>query len=114
MLLNLSAIGAGATLVWHREPGRLTTLSRCAIAFAGAVLLLPALQLVPLAPSVWHSLPGREGVAQIDAGLGLNIWRPLTLDIEGARSGPSSASFLPSCSSSFACDCIPASAEPCF
>ena len=83
MLLDLSAIGAAASLLWNRRPERLTSLSRCAIAFAAAILLLPALQLVPLAPSLWNALPGREGIAQIDAGLGLNIWRPLTLDIEG-------------------------------
>ena len=53
------------------------------MALMAAILILPLLQLVPLPPSVWQALPGRELPAQIDASLGLNIWRPLTLDIEG-------------------------------
>ena len=83
MVLNLAAVGGMAAFLWRRQPERLTTLSRCAIAFTGALLLLPALQLVPLPPAVWQALPGREVVAQIDDGLGLNVWRPLTLDVEG-------------------------------
>lgn len=45
-----------------------------------AVTLLAALQLVPLPPGLWTTLPGRELVAEISANLGLaDIWRPLTL-----------------------------------
>jgi O-antigen ligase len=83
MLLGLASLAAAAALFWYRAPERLTTLGRCAIAFTAALLLLPALQLVPLPPAIWHALPGRDVVAQIDAGLGVSIWRPLTLDVEG-------------------------------
>jgi O-antigen ligase len=48
-----------------------------------AVVLLPLCQLVPLPPSLWHALPGREVVAEIDAGAGISGWRPLTFDVEG-------------------------------
>lgn len=42
--------------------------------------LLVAAQLVPLPPSIWQSLPGRAGIAQMDSALGLeDVWRPLTL-----------------------------------
>ena len=50
--------------------------------FAGfaSIVLLCILHLIPLPPSIWQSLPGREIVAEIDklAGLG-EVWRPLTL-----------------------------------
>ena len=83
MMLDLAALGVGGLLIWKGSPLRLTTLARCALALMAAVLLLPLLQLVPLPPSLWQALPGRELPAQIDAGLGLQIWRPLTLDVEG-------------------------------
>lgn len=35
-------------------------------------------QLVPLPPALWHSLPGRETIAQLDAMLGIeDTWRPI-------------------------------------
>jgi O-antigen ligase len=37
-------------------------------------------QLVPLPPSWWTALPGREAIARLDAAVGLEgAWRPLTL-----------------------------------
>ena len=83
MVLDLAALGVAAVLVWKPGPERLTPIARWAMALMAAILILPLLQLVPLPPSVWQALPGRELPAQIDASLGLNIWRPLTLDIEG-------------------------------
>lgn len=39
-----------------------------------------ALQLVPLPPSLWHAMPGRELVAAVDRLLGEpDLWRPLSL-----------------------------------
>ncbi|MFC0103560.1 O-antigen ligase family protein [Sphingopyxis terrae] len=39
-----------------------------------------ALQLVPLPPSMWHALPGRDLVVAADRILGqVDLWRPLTL-----------------------------------
>lgn len=45
-----------------------------------AIILLPALQLVPLPPSIWRALPGRELIVDAfdQAGLGA-IWQPFTL-----------------------------------
>ena len=41
---------------------------------------LTAFQLVPLPPSIWHSLPTRDLLLEMDLVLGLEkIWRPLTL-----------------------------------
>lgn len=42
---------------------------------------LVGLQLIPLPPSVWQELPGREIIREIDQAAGLgNLWRPLTMD----------------------------------
>ena len=39
-----------------------------------------SLQLVPLPPSVWQSLPGREAVADLDQLLGIDeAWRPIAM-----------------------------------
>jgi O-antigen ligase len=46
------------------------------------VVVTPVLQLVPLPYDVWTRLPGRELAAGIDAVLGFNEWRPLSLDPE--------------------------------
>ena len=48
-----------------------------------AVTIGIALQLVPLPPSLWQGLPGRDLVTQIDRLVGLGqIWRPFSLDPE--------------------------------
>jgi O-antigen ligase len=45
-----------------------------------ALAALMAVQLVPLPPSLWTQLPGREGIARLDVALGLaDLWRPLTI-----------------------------------
>ena len=47
---------------------------------AAALFALTILHLIPLPPSVWGALPGREIVTEIDkvAGLGA-VWRPISL-----------------------------------
>ena len=49
-------------------------------AMAAGIVALPLMQLVPLPPTFWRDLPGRDLVAQIDSVAGLGAqWRPLTL-----------------------------------
>ena len=56
------------------------------VAFLAAALLLVALQLLPLPPSVWRDLPGREAaVAALEVSGGASQWRPLSLDPEATR-----------------------------
>lgn len=45
-----------------------------------AIALVLLVQLIPLPPSLWQSLPGRDIIAEIDrvAGLG-SLWRPMTM-----------------------------------
>ncbi|WP_053553887.1 O-antigen ligase family protein [Sphingopyxis sp. 113P3] len=39
-----------------------------------------AIQLIPLAPSIWHALPGRELIIEIDHVLGhQDLWRPISM-----------------------------------
>lgn len=45
-----------------------------------ALTIWTAIQLVPLAPSIWHGLPGRELIVAADRLLGNSgLWRPITL-----------------------------------
>ena len=53
---------------------------RVLLTLFGVLVLLIAVQLVPLPPFVWQELPGREGIVRLDEALGLqDVWRPLTM-----------------------------------
>ncbi len=52
---------------------------RVPLALLGAIAVLAFLQLIPLPASVWSALSGRESIASIDALLGIEITRPITL-----------------------------------
>ena len=45
----------------------------------GAAILLPVVQLIPLPPELWLSLPGRDTFAQAGQLAGGQPWRPLSL-----------------------------------
>lgn len=49
-----------------------------------ATVALVVAQAVPLPPSLWRELPGREIAAAVDDALGWQVWRPVTLDWEAA------------------------------
>lgn len=78
--LLLQLVTAGLAIAWLalvREAARPAPAIGLMVCL---VLLLPILQLVPLPPAVWQSLPGREAArAAYDlAGQG-NAWQPLSL-----------------------------------
>lgn len=53
---------------------------RFMIIMASVIVLLAGLHIVPLPPSIWQALPGREIVREVETAAGLNdVWRPLTL-----------------------------------
>lgn len=53
---------------------------RALVLFAIAVLLLLALQLVPLPPAIWAAFPGREFIADIYRSAGVALpWQPLSV-----------------------------------
>jgi O-Antigen ligase len=48
--------------------------------FLMAMVFFVALQLIPLPPSIWMSLPGREFIAEIDRAAQLGaVWRPVSM-----------------------------------
>ncbi len=48
--------------------------------WVGAIFVLALLHLIPLPPSIWQSLAGRQDVVDVEKLMGLfDIWRPLTL-----------------------------------
>jgi O-antigen ligase len=51
-----------------------------------SIFLLTVSHLIPLPPSIWQQLPGREVVLEVDALLGSgSVWRPLSLAPELTR-----------------------------
>lgn len=64
----------------YRLPREAVVAHRWLFGFAAAILVLVAVQLVPLPPSIWKMLPGREIVAEIGQAAGLAAsWRPISL-----------------------------------
>jgi O-antigen ligase len=52
--------------------------------FAAALFGLCIVQLIPLPPALWTTLPGREIIVAIDAAAGLaGTWRPISMDPHG-------------------------------
>jgi len=69
-------------------------IDRAALWLCALVFALVCIQIVPLPPAVWQSLPGRSIVKTVDAAQGRVLWRPLslapdrTLDMALALIGP--------------------------
>lgn len=62
--------------------------TRVALAFVLALLLVPILQLVPLPPTLWRALPGREMLSQPLTVAGAPLgWRPATVSISATLEG---------------------------
>ena len=54
--------------------------NRVLLFLAVAWLILPLVQLIPLPPALWQSLPGRELAVSVGAAAGLDeVWRPISL-----------------------------------
>ena len=63
------------TLRWHH-----VVKHRFLVIMAAAITLLAGSHLIPLPPSMWMSLPGRQLIVDVDQSLGLgNVWRPITM-----------------------------------
>ena len=62
---------------WQRGLGK---ISRTSWLLAGLILVMPVVQLVPLPPAIWQSLPGRAIEAQaLAAAQADHRWMPLTM-----------------------------------
>lgn len=63
-----------------RMPRERTRANWALLVFAGLLLAYVLVQLVPLPPSIWQRLPGREIVVETDRLAGIrDHWRPMTL-----------------------------------
>ncbi len=79
--IALECLLAGLTTAWiWLHPAELQIVPKGAWIIAGLLLAVPLLQLLPLPPVLWQSLPGRqvEKAALELIGKG-QIWRPLSL-----------------------------------
>ena len=65
---------------WADESAEVRRIPRMLLALAGIVIVLPVLQLIPLPPSLWQALPGRDlmvdALAQVDEA---ESWRTLSV-----------------------------------
>ena len=76
--VRLAAVVGLALLLWLVPPGRLR-LQRPLLLFAGAVAIVLAIQLIPLPPAVWASLPGRDFYRTLADADGVGaVWRPIS------------------------------------
>ncbi|WP_284123829.1 O-antigen ligase family protein [Parerythrobacter aestuarii] len=54
--------------------------ARFLVILFAALAVWMLIQLIPLPPGIWHSLPGREPIVAMDAALGLqDLWRPIAM-----------------------------------
>lgn len=99
MIVQLGAVAAIVlTLLKWRGPG----LPRIVSTVLAAVLAVPLMQLIPLPPHIWQSLPGREIATEIADLAGGSQWRPISLDPNATFRSflallPPLAMFLASC-----------------
>ena len=74
-------LGAGLLTLRREHLSRYPAL----FALLGAVWALAVLHLLPLPPSLWQALPGRDIIVRIDDLAGIeNVWRPLSMHPEGS------------------------------
>ena len=74
-LIAFAVLAVNGGLVW----AFVTNGPKALVALVIATVALPALQLVPVPPSVWTALPGRELVSEAVTMFGAPGWRPVTV-----------------------------------
>ena len=80
MVLQLVAIAIIAWAALARRPAHMPKAGYMLVLLTGLTLLLIGLQLVPLPPSIWSNLPGRDFIANGYALLGQQLpWLPISL-----------------------------------
>lgn len=83
IVVRLASIAAIVAAVMVGGRGRFSTF-RGAYCFLAAAAALVLLQLIPLPPSVWLALPGRDFYAEAATAAGIaQPWRPINLTPDG-------------------------------
>lgn len=81
LALQLGAVVLAVIAVRRLQGAVIDRHQKLMLALLAGVLVLPLLQLVPLGPTVWRDLPGREVAVDGFVALGLQLpWLPLSLD----------------------------------
>lgn len=79
LFLRPASVVVTAAGIWTLRLPQVARL-RTTFAFILTILALIGLHLVPLPPSWWRALPGRDIIAQVDEVVGLgDLWRPLSM-----------------------------------
>jgi O-antigen ligase len=85
-VVQLAALPLLAWALFKLNPSQLGRGGRWAIVLLCAILALPLLQLIPLPPSLWSSLPGRREFASAYEAAGMALpWLPISLDPSATR-----------------------------
>jgi hypothetical protein len=86
LIVELAAAGV---LVWYALRGWRAPVDRwsaAAIILLLLIVLLPLVQIIPLPPSIWTTLPGHEDAANIMIAAGLAPqWMPISLQPDATR-----------------------------
>src|SRR6516165_10121373 len=99
-IVQLAALPLLVWALFRLNPSQLGRGGRSALVLLGAILALPLLQLIPMPPSLWSSLPGRQEYASAYAAAGMVVpWLPVSLDPSATWLGllsvlPATAVFL--------------------
>lgn len=79
--LELLALAIFITCLFRYRNRAVDPSAKPALALLGLIALTPLLQLVPLPPEIWRSLPGRDWVGDVTSLIGTpDIWLPISLD----------------------------------
>src|SRR6516225_8298716 len=80
-IVQLVALPLLAWALFRLTPSQLGRSGQWAIVLLCAILALPLLQLIPMPPSLWSSLPGRGEIAAAYEAAGMALpWLPISLE----------------------------------
>jgi O-antigen ligase len=80
LLVELASLPVLAWALWRWSEASLAREQRLSLILLAAIIALPVIQIIPLPPSVWTQLPGRELQTQTLAVAGLQPgWAPISI-----------------------------------
>ena len=99
-LVQLAALPLLAWALFKLSPSQLDRYGQWALVLLCAILAWPLLQLIPMPPSLWSNLPGREAIGSAYETAGIPLpWLPISLNPSATWLGllsllPAAAVFL--------------------